>query len=80
MRGDQRKGNSRYYDLGPDSPDDLPFYEAQIPSGAAVLELGCGTGRILIPLAKRGGSIYGIDYSQDMIESCRAKLPDAWSR
>jgi SAM-dependent methyltransferase len=54
---------------------DVGFYvaEAQSASGS-VLEVGCGTGRILLPIARAGCSITGIDSSQHMLERCRAKL------
>ena len=32
------------------------------------LEFGIGTGRIALPLARRGASVYGIDSSPPMIE------------
>jgi SAM-dependent methyltransferase len=39
-----------------------------------VLELGCGTGRILIPAAEAGCTITGLDGSRFMLDRCRAKL------
>ena len=42
-----------------------------------ILDLGCGTGRILIPAAQAGCHITGLDYSHQMLEGCRRKLPDA---
>ncbi|NLC16229.1 MAG: methyltransferase domain-containing protein [Firmicutes bacterium] len=42
--------------------------------GPDILELGCGTGRILIPLARAGFRITGIDCSDHMIARCQAKL------
>jgi SAM-dependent methyltransferase len=39
-----------------------------------VLELGCGTGRILIPAAEAGCIITGLDGSGSMLERCRSKL------
>jgi SAM-dependent methyltransferase len=43
-------------------------------SGGSVLELGCGTGRLLIPLAREGVRITGLDNAPDMLELCRRKL------
>jgi SAM-dependent methyltransferase len=66
---------ARYYDLNPEAPRDIPFYQALVPSPqASVLELGCGTGRVLVPLAQSCGFIQGIDSSQAMLEICRSKL------
>ena len=54
---------------------DVAFYveEAKATRGT-VLEVGCGTGRILLPIARAGSSITGLDSSRQMIERCRAKL------
>jgi len=42
-------------------------------AGGRTLELGCGTGRLLIPLARRGARITGIDLSVAMLERARAR-------
>ena len=54
---------------------DVGFYveEAKTARGP-VLEVGCGTGRILLPIARAGGSITGLDGSRQMLERCRANL------
>lgn len=54
---------------------DVQFYvdEAVVVRGP-VLELGCGTGRILIPTARAGLTITGLDGSAHMLERCRAKI------
>jgi len=41
-------------------------------SGEPVLELGSGTGRVLVPLLERGFEIVGIDTSKDMMDRCLA--------
>jgi SAM-dependent methyltransferase len=41
---------------------------------ARILELGCGTGRILIPLAEVGCEIVGVELSPAMLARCREKL------
>lgn len=66
---------AQYYDLSPEFPRDIPFYEQLIPSAKAwILELGCGTGRVLVPLSRQCGFIYGLDSSQAMLARCAAKL------
>ena len=40
----------------------------------AVLEVGCGTGRVLIPTARAGMDIVGLDVSTRMLSICREKL------
>lgn len=50
------------------------FVEAARESGGPVLEIGCGTGRVLIPTAKAGIAIHGLDASAAMLAVCREKL------
>ncbi|MBA13211.1 MAG: hypothetical protein CL751_04575 [Chloroflexi bacterium] len=42
-----------------------------------ILEIGCGTGRITIPLAQAGSEIIGIDLSKNMISILRNKIKEA---
>ena len=39
-----------------------------------VLELGCGTGRIAVPVARAGARIVGIDRSQEMLARARKRI------
>jgi SAM-dependent methyltransferase len=71
------------YDLeNPDFEPEGPFYLAYARElGGSVLELGCGTGRITIPLAKAGVEITGLDVVSGMLAQARAKaggLPVEW--
>jgi len=51
--------------------DDIRFYtELCRSSGGSVLEVGCGTGRTLIPCARAGAEITGLDLSEDMLSFC----------
>lgn len=50
------------------------FVEAAQTSGGRVLEVGCGTGRVLLPTARAGVSITGLDFSHHMLGVCRARL------
>jgi SAM-dependent methyltransferase len=78
MSGDIRAEAAKYYDVNPSIPDDIAFYQAHLPSSdATVLELGCGTGRVLLPLAARCGFIHGLDRSQAMLARCQQKLQSA---
>ena len=45
-------------------------------AGGPVLELGCGTGRIAIPLAEAGHSVTGVDVSEGMLTMARRKSAD----
>ena len=54
---------------------DIAFYvEAAEVSDGPVLEVGCGTGRVLIPTARAGIEIVGLDLSTNMLEICRRRL------
>ena len=54
---------------------DVQFYvEEAEKAGSPVLELGCGTGRILIPVAESGTNIVGLDNSPDMLSIARQKV------
>jgi len=54
---------------------DVDFYVEEARSaGGRVLELGCGTGRILIPTARAGVEVVGLDSSPSMLAICRERL------
>jgi len=65
------------YDSVPayDARRDVAFYvEEATRAGGPVLELGCGTGRVLLPVARAGGEVVGLDGSDRMLERCRERL------
>jgi ubiquinone/menaquinone biosynthesis C-methylase UbiE len=57
--------------------DDVPFYldlaRQAAQRGQAVLELGCGTGRVTIPLALAGIEVVGLDNAPAMLNVARRK-------
>ena len=57
-------------DGGPESSYFRGVIEAY---GQPALDLGCGTGRLLLPLLQSGLDVDGCDYSQDMLDQCRAR-------
>ena len=64
---------ARNYDLlgGDTDPEELSFYRRRIEeSGTPVLEIGCGTGRLLIELLAEGVDIDGVDNAPDMLRQC----------
>jgi SAM-dependent methyltransferase len=55
--------------------DDVAFYtDLAMHARGPVLELGCGTGRILIESAAAGATITGLDLSPLMLDACRLKV------
>jgi SAM-dependent methyltransferase len=65
---------ARLYDAFP-FEDDLPFYlDLATIQGGTVLELACGTGRVLVPLARAGNQVTGVDLSPHMLALAREKL------
>ena len=53
--------------------DPIAAFLADLACGGAALELGIGTGRIALPLARRGVRVHGIDLSEAMVARLRAK-------
>ena len=71
-----KKLHAEWYELVSDRIDhnkEIDFWARRIEeAGEPVLELGSGTGRVLVPLLERGFEIVGIDASQDMLARCFA--------
>ena len=67
---------ARFYDA------DYRFYQDDLgmiadladEAGDPILELGCGTGRVLAPLAAQGHTITGVDISPTLLAIARDKL------
>ena len=51
--------------------------ELALPPGAAILDVGCGTGRHSIELARRGYAVTGLDVSRGMLEQARKRAEAA---
>lgn len=61
--------------IGADFRGDVKFYvEEAVRSGGPVLELGCGTGRITVPIARAGKEITGLDLSESMLNRAKDKI------
>jgi SAM-dependent methyltransferase len=53
-------------------PDELAFYRRFVErDGQPAHDLGCGTGRLLLPLLRAGFDVDGSDLSADMLAHCR---------
>jgi SAM-dependent methyltransferase len=57
----------------PAAVDPVVDFLADLAGDGAALELGIGTGRLAIPLGRRGVPVHGIDLSPDMVAELRAK-------
>lgn len=69
---------SRYYDGDYEAAgydDDVDFYvDLGRASGGPVLEMGCGSGRVLLPVARAGVEVVGVDASPGMLARLEARL------
>ena len=67
---------ARYYDLSHDRlVDDIPFLWRQAAEvQGPVLEIGCGSGRLLVPLLRAGFDVTGIDTSPEMLARAELRL------
>ncbi len=73
-----------YPDFVPELYDALPLYngrrdaefylKAALRQGEPVLELGCGTGRVLLPIARAGLRLTGLDLTAQMLDRFRERL------
>jgi SAM-dependent methyltransferase len=68
----------QFYDVAvPDWPGEIDFYRVMAlevkAQGGAILEIGCGTGRVTLRLAHEGVRVLGLDLSPTMLEVARRK-------
>lgn len=57
-------------------PDVGFFVDEAVKSGGPVLEVGCGSGRVLIPTARARVEITGLDSSETMLAKCRERIDE----
>jgi SAM-dependent methyltransferase len=66
---------AKIYDLLVKDSQDLELYQNQAAiTGPPILELACGSGRVLLNLAQEGYDITGIDLSTDMLCLLKEKI------
>ncbi len=70
---------ARFYDYETENfvgaLNDVPFYiDFAKKCKGEVLELACGTGRVLIPLAKEKIKVTGLDASSEMLKIAKSKI------
>lgn len=53
---------------------DIPLYLSCCAGRRRIVEIGCGTGRVLKPLLETGHQVLGVDVSAEMLEIAREKL------
>jgi SAM-dependent methyltransferase len=68
-----------FYDRDLDGfADDVQMVEQfALRTGSPILDLGCGTGRLLVPLAREGYQLTGVDISAAMLDVARGNLATA---
>lgn len=67
----------RYRDLSPDALEGwlaVLIRWGRLSPGMRVLDIGCGTGRLTIPLRRlSGAAVWGLDISKEMLEQAKSK-------
>lgn len=78
MNADLYENVAPYYDLLHASLTEDIGFVLSLASGieGPVLELGCGTGRLLLPLARAGHRVTGIDSSREMLSRARERISE----
>lgn len=75
---DYYRGFAGFFDAQLDSiggRDDIDFYASLASaSKGPVLEIGCGTGRVTVPMLETGARVTGLDLCPDMLASARRKV------
>lgn len=74
---------ARFYDAeNADKTDDIDFYlELADEYDGAILDVGSGSGRVVLPLARAGHTVYGIDNNDPMLQYAQQRIdkqPDAY--
>lgn len=67
---------ARFYDAeNADKDDDIDLYiDLAGDYGGPLLDVGCGTGRVMFPLAQAGYTVHGIDSEQAMLQRAQQRL------
>ena len=71
--GAERYDQSTGEEFEPEVIEATVDFLADLAGSGRVLELGVGTGRIALPLSRRGVRVHGIDLSRAMVDQLRAK-------
>lgn len=49
------------------------------PAGSTILDAGCGSGELVLKLARRGLSVIGVDQSREMLSKAGKKVASDWN-
>ena len=75
MKSDLYENIAPYYDTLHDwLHEDVELVLSLAEGSGQVLELGCGTGRLLLPLAQAGHQVTGVDCSLAMLQRARRRI------
>ncbi len=66
-----------FYDLEYSASEEAVDFVAAWAGDGPALEVGCGSGRMLLPLGARGLEVWGLDLSEAMLALARAKVAQA---
>jgi len=58
------------------TPCERMLFDAYIPRGSAILDLGVGGGRTTAYLASRASRYVGVDYATAMVKACQSRFPE----
>jgi len=68
---------AQFYKIELDSfVDDIHFYKHHLPKAGRIIELGCGTGRLIRPLTNPARTFWATDISTEMLTLARQKCVD----
>ena len=67
---------AREFADGTDLDGEARFLDAMAPRGAAILDAGCGTGRVAAGLHRRGHRVIGVDRDPGLLAMAARQYPD----
>ena len=62
---------ARWWSLFRDSGPEIDYFRQFVEAGQPALDVGCGSGRLLVPYVEAGLDVDGCDLSPDMVALCR---------
>lgn len=65
--------------LMPDTETYITEVIDMYPAGSTILDAGCGSGELVLKLARRGLSVIGVDQSREMLSKAGKKVASDWN-